>query len=392
VARPETGGETVRRTRAALLRTILLALGVVAVAVVAATAAAAVTDALGIGDGPTASSAAVADGRLVVDGSPFFPIMLIDQCSPDTISDAADLGINVFLGGHCPDLSAASHLALIGRDALAVLPIDGSPVKGPALVGWTYPDEPENNGWTSDELASEFAFRRGTADGLVSFLTTSSGFFSRTYAEPHTTQDEFRALARLADMPGFDLYPLGHCSDDLSAVYDAQREFVALAGGAPTFQWIETGPIRPEYCGGFEMTPEELRAEVFLAIAGGARGIGYFTHTWSPDHRAFDVSGPLRAEMERTNSQLEALKPGLVGDVSPTAADSPAIKLTARRAGGRVYVFAVNSLREPVRAQLHAPALTKTSVDVFGERRKLPVINDRVDDTFPPLGVHVYVG
>ena len=131
---------------------------------------------------------------------------------------------------------------------------------------------------------------------------------------------------------------------------------------------------------------------MWLAIAGGARGIGYFTHTWSPEHRSFDVSPALRAEMSKTNAQLEAVSGGLVGDATPSAADSPAIKLIARRAGGRVYVFAVNSLREPVRAQLHIPALTRTTVDVNGERRKLPVINDRVDDTFPPLGVHVYVG
>ena len=193
-------------------------------------------------------------------------------------------------------------------------------------------------------------------------------------------------------MPGFDLYPLGHCSQDLAAVYDAQREFVQLAGGGPTFQWIETGPIRPEYCGGFEMTPEELRAEVWLAIAGGARGIGYFTHTWSPEHNAFDVRRALRAEMTRTNEQLDALSPGLLGDSAASAADSPAIKLIARRAGGRAYIFAVNSLRQPVRAQLYAPALARTSVEVYGEKRRLPVINDRVDDTFPPLGVHVYVG
>ena len=88
--------------------------------------AAAVTSALGIGDNPPASNASVEDGRLLVDGSGFFPIMLLDQCAPDTISEAADLGINLFLGGHCPDLTPATHLALIGRDALAVLPIGGA--------------------------------------------------------------------------------------------------------------------------------------------------------------------------------------------------------------------------------------------------------------------------
>ena len=91
-------------------------------------------------------------------------------------------------------------------------------------------------------------------------------------------------------MAGFDLYPLNACQADLTAVYDAQRAFVKLAGSTPTFQWIETGPIRPTYCGGFTMTPEQLNAEVWLAVIGGARGIGYFTHTWTPDHHSFDVA------------------------------------------------------------------------------------------------------
>ena len=127
-------------------------------------------------------------------------------------------------------------------------------------------------GWSSDRLSTAYPFRRGGSNSTLTFLTTGAGFFSRSYSGPSPPRSEYRALTLLADVPGFDLYPLGHCSTDLSAVYDAQREFVQLAGGAPTFQWIETGPIRPEYCGGVAMTPEELRAEVWLAVVGGARG------------------------------------------------------------------------------------------------------------------------
>jgi hypothetical protein len=47
-------------------------------------------------------------------------------------------------------------------------------------------------------------------------------------------------------------------------MYDAQRAFIRLAGETPAFQWIETGPIRPTCCGGFTMTPQELKVEVWL--------------------------------------------------------------------------------------------------------------------------------
>jgi hypothetical protein len=56
------------------------------------------------------------------------------------------------------------------------------------------------------------------------------------------------------------LYPLNHCSSNLASVYDAQRAFEKVAGDTPTFQWIETGPLRPGYCGGFAMTRLQLRA------------------------------------------------------------------------------------------------------------------------------------
>jgi hypothetical protein len=56
-------------------------------------------------------------------------------------------------------------------------------------------------------------------------------------------------------------------------VYWMQREIVALTGGKPTFQWIEAGPM--EHCREYlDPTPEIVRAETWLAIAGGARGIG----------------------------------------------------------------------------------------------------------------------
>jgi hypothetical protein len=153
-----------------------------------------------------------------------------------------ELGANVFLGG-CPDVSPVRQLAMVPDGAHAVVPVEdaagGGPAIGdPALLGVTFPDEPENNGWSSERLASAYPFRRGGSDSTLTFLTTGAGFFSRSFSAPSPPRSEYRALALLADVPGFDLYPLGHCGTDLTAVYDAQREFVQLAGGAPTFQWI----------------------------------------------------------------------------------------------------------------------------------------------------------
>lgn len=341
--------------------------------------------------GPAATAhASVQASRILVRGRPFFPVMLIDQCFPADFAGERRLGINMVINESCPGIPAVQQLRLIQRDALAVLPIAGSRVRGAAVAGWAYPDEPEGNGWSLPRLRAAFAFRRGTSDGLLSFITTGAGFLSSPYTHRTVSRREYARYARLADVAGFDLYPLDHCSSDLSAVYDAQRSFQTLAGAMPTFQWIETGPIRPQYCGGFTMTPAELRAEVWLAVAGGARGIGYFTHTWSPEHRSFDVSPSLQHEMARIDSLLTAIRPALLGRTVPSGVDSSSVKVVARATASGTTVIAVNAARLPITVKLRVPALVNGPVRVFGERRQLTASQGRVSDYFPPLAVHIY--
>jgi hypothetical protein len=336
------------------------------------------------------SAAASTDGRVVlVNGTPFFPLMLINECKPTDVAHAEALGINLILNETCEGLSVQRQLSMIGGHSQAVLPIEDSHVRGSGLVGWTYPDEPENNNWTPSSLAN--ATTDPTHDNLISFITTGGGFFRAPYRDPRVALPAYSQFASLANVAGFDLYPLGHCQHDLSAVYDAQRIFNGLAGNRPTFQWIETGPIKPTYCGGFTMTPAQLHAEVWLAITGGATGIGFFTHTWTPNENELDVSPSLQQEMKSITGQIAALTPGLLGMTVLSGANSGAIKVIARSTSDRTYVFAVNATNGPIHAQIHVPRLQNGRVAVNGEGRAVAVRNDRLTDTFGPLAVHVYV-
>jgi hypothetical protein len=337
------------------------------------------------------AQAAVVGQRVAVRGKPFFPVMLIDQCGAGDAARAHQLGINLIINESCPGISSDAQLQRLKGSTLGVLPIARRDARGRGLAGWSFPDEPEGNGWTPDRLEQEHPYARGSNDGLLSFLTTGPGFFHAPYTHAVAAPAVYGRYARLADIAGFDLYPLGHCSTDLGAVYDAQVAFQRLAGAMPTFQWIETGPIKPTYCGGFQMQPAELRAEVWLAVAGGARGIGYFTHTWSPEHASFDVSANLQHELARVNSLLAAVKPALVGTTVPSAVDTTAVKVIARRSGGSLYVIAVNASRSPINAKIHVPGLATRAVSVFGERRTVAAGDARFSDAFRPLAVHVYV-
>jgi hypothetical protein len=338
----------------------------------------------------TTAHASVGPRAIRIDGSPFFPVMLLDQCDAGAAERARSIGANLILNESCPGLSPMQQLERTGAQ-LGVLSIKAAhSAEGQHLAGWTFPDEPENNGWTPETLARRYPYRAGSDDGLLSFVTLTGSFFRAPFRNSAISPQVTRGFARLADVAGFDLYPLNHCQSDLSAVYDAQRQFVGLAGSRPTFQWIETGPLKSSYCGGFQMTGAQLRAEAWLAVVGGARGIGFFTQTLEPAN-SFNVSPSVLHAMRRFADLVPAVEPGLVGQTRPSSANSPAIKTLARIGGDRTYVFAVNSLPQQVRAQVSSPALANGRTQVFGERRSVAVDGHAVADTFGPLAVHVYV-
>ena len=122
-------------------------------------------------------------------------------------------------------------------------------------------------------FSARILFAAARRTGLLTFMTTGAGFFRSSYTPDQRPQSVYGQFARLADVAGFDLYPLGHCSNDLSAVYDAQLAFNRIAGQDADVPVDRDGRRSSRtYCGGFKMQPAELRAEVWLAVAGGARG------------------------------------------------------------------------------------------------------------------------
>ena len=331
--------------------------------------------------------ASVQQGVITARGKPLFPMMLLDQCAEGAGPRAAALGINVILNGGC-EASPSRQLSSLAHQQLGVLPISRRAVEGTKLLGWTYPDEPDVNGWSPEALARAYSFREGTADGLLSFLTLTAGFY--TSADRKGDSARASAFAAIADVAGFDLYPLNHCQSSLVQVYDAQRRFTRLARGKPTFQWIETGAIRPEYCGGITVTADQVTAEAWLAVAGGARGLGFFTITTYPTASEFDVSPGVPNAIRRFTSIASSIAPALTGTTVAATSDTPAVITLGRVAAGHTYVVAVNTLTSVVPAKLTVPRVRGGSLRVVGENRSLSVYGGRFQDTFAPLGVHVY--
>ncbi len=193
----------------------------------------------------------------------------------------------------------------------------------------------------------------------------------------------YPALVANADVIGFDLYPLQNwCRyDSFGDVFDSQRELVTLAAGKPTFQWIEA---RQMDCGAgqLDVTPETVRAETWLAVAGGAHAIGYFPNNWSP---------AVGAEIARTNRELATLAPALVEPAADASADNQQVRVGVRVHNGAVYVIAVNAGRSPASATFTVPALGDRTLTSLDGTRTVTAAAGRFADTFGPLEAHVYV-
>jgi hypothetical protein len=319
---------------------------------------------------PTVESSA----PMRVNGVAVFPRMVWRQC-PTYYPTSLNAGINLFLGVDCSN--PAEQFDRLAGKAMSTVDAKTPGISGPGLVGWHLPDEAD----MSVRIPANMPRPQG--QGRVTFLTVTDHFSQR--AAPHDSgRDIYKDFFARADVVGFDTYPVeGRCDiTQVDNVYWMQREIVSLTGGKPTFQWIEAGPM--EHCReNQDPTPALVRAETWLAIAGGAKGIGYFPDWWEET---------IRSEVRQTNREILALAPALL---SPAAkanwSTDGTVRIGARRYNGATYVVAVNTSTSDATASFSVPGLGGRSLRVFRDGRVVKPMGDLVADKLPGLGVAVYV-
>lgn len=314
-----------------------------------------------------------ATANLTIDGAPIFPRMVWRQC-PSTYPDSLASGINVFLGTACT--TPAAGLSALGGRGFAAVDVTSHGLSGPGLIGWHLPDE-------GDEVVGSAAGQPNVHDpGKVTFLTLTD-HFAPYMAPPHAGRGVYPGWFSRADVIGFDTYPIeGRCRFDLIPwVYNLQKTLVQMVAPKPTFQWIEAGPM--EKCFKVDPTTASVRAESWLSIAAGARGIGYFPDVWDD---------PIRDTITSINRDIVALAPALLDVAGPgiVGPGSP-IRVGVRRHNGAVYVIAVNTSTKPVNGRVMVPGLGDRALRVFGENRTLTAQLSQIVDGFDGLGVHIYV-
>ncbi len=144
---------------------------------------------------------------------------------------------------------------------------------------------------------------------------------------------------------------------------------------------------------GREPTPQEQRCMTYLAIVHGATGIQYFIRR--PPHNNPFVDA-MWAECRKMAAEIKELTPVLLShEPAPevtAAEEDPGLHLMARRYDGGIYVFCVNTDKQPREIAVQcAVQPIEPEAQVLFEDRAVPVSpTGEIHDIIEALGVRIY--
>lgn len=203
------------------------------------------------------------------------------------------------------------------------------------------------------------------------------------------------------DIACFDIYPAAH---DNLAVKDAlwyvplgvRRLRQWCQDSKPVWVHLETGIIGAP---GSEPTPQQVKAEAWMALIHGARGIDFFVHQFKPkfnEHALLDNPDMLAA-VTAVNQQITSLAPVLN---SATLVDGVVVESTnpktpvhamVKRRDGATYIFSAAMYCEETKATFRVNGLRgNRTAEALGEDRTVRVQNGVFTDAFVGNGVHLY--
>lgn len=201
------------------------------------------------------------------------------------------------------------------------------------------------------------------------------------------------------DIASFDIYPVNSVEEEVrDQLWYVARGIDNLRAWSedqkPAWCWIETTRISEK--SPRKPTPAEVRAQVWMALIHGARGFGYFCHSFvgnTDDAALLNDSEMLRAVAD-INAEVTSLAPVLNSPDQPAYASvtssnkSVPIDIMAKKDGKTAYIFAVAMRDEKTTATFRVKSGKK--VEVIGENYSIEIRRKRFTDSFEGYGVRLY--
>ncbi|NOX97605.1 MAG: hypothetical protein GXO98_06065 [Nitrospirae bacterium] len=373
----------------------------------------------------------------------YFPIAVWLQ-DPKFASRYKDAGINLYIGlwkgptaKQLAELEAAGMPVICHQNEYALKHLGDEKI----IVGWMQGDEPDNahrfkTYWKSDkekikEAWPEIYRKRGLATKAYRgygppvppkwivrdykqmrkndptrpvFLGLGQGVAWNTYigrGERRGHLEDYPEYIKGADIIAFDIYPVNETTLALKdALWYVPRGVVRLrkwcGDKKPVWVHIETGSISAAPRS--KPTPHQVKAEVWMAIIHGARGIDYFVHQFKPkfNEHALLNNPKMLAAITAINKRIKQLAPVLnsptiTGELTVTSTNPKTpVHAIMKKRGGATYVFAVAMYQEDTKATFKLAGIGTATAEVIGEGRTVSIKKGSFTDAFKGNAVHLY--
>jgi hypothetical protein len=294
------------------------------------------------------------------------------------------------------------------------------------IVGWMHGDEPDNaqslgkgKGYgppiLPEKIVAAYRKIRENDPSRAVLLNLGQGvawdgWYGRGVRTNHP--EDYAEYVRGGDIVSFDIYPAVHDRPAVAGkLWYVARGVQRLRGwaGSDRIVWncIECTRISNTKT---KPTPRQVKAEVWMSIIHGSRGIIYFCHQFQP--RFIEAGLLADEELARAvgaiNRQIRELAPVINGPAVPDVAtvtitppDVSAemarlvgprgIALSARQYQGAVYLFAVRMEAADATGKFQVAGLRgESTIQVLGEDRTLRARDGQFEDDFAPHAVHLY--
>lgn len=345
----------------------------------------------------------------------WFPVGVWLQ-NPANATRYLDAGFNVYVG--LWQGPTAPQLAALSRAGMKVVcrqnEVGMAHVDDPTIIAWMHDDEPDNaqplpgGGYgppvSPAQIVADYQSMRERDPTRPVFLNLGQGvawdgWYGRGVRTNHP--EDYPEYVRGADIVSFDIYPAVHQHEDIAGrlefVHEGVLRLTRWAGdGGIVWNIVEASRIdnpatRP--------TPEQIRAEVWMSLIAGSRGIVYFVHQFEPTFaEASLLEDPeLLEAVKQINRQIHSLAPVLnapdTHDLVQATPDDPdvPVDVLVKHHEDTTYVFAVSlrNVSTEVRFEISGSRAFREAVRI-GEEGAVPIEDGSFTDAFGGYGVRLY--
>lgn len=348
--------------------------------------------------------------------SAFFPIAVWLQ-SPSNAGAYQEAGINLFVGlwegptqSQLDQLLSAGMQVICDQNGFALANLD---TYGEIIAGWMHGDEPDNAQWNGssydpciepDTIIARYNLWKGNDPERPVYLNLGQGVSYTDWVGRGTCTgrtDMYPLYCQGCDIVSYDIYPVNSdyetVEGNLWYVAKGVDSLIVWSGGEkPVWCWIECTAIDADK----KPTPSQVRSEVWMALIHGAKGFGYFCHSWYPSFReaAWLSDDPgMTDTITAVNARIASLAPVL------NSADIPSMTLVSSSNAGvpidvmtkihgeYAYVFAAAMRDDTTTGIFTVDGLPgAATAEVLDEERTLEVNGQQFSDRFEGYEVHIY--